>query len=287
MKKIIYLIILAVLPTMVLAKSELPPVKYTKADSALVVKLLKEAAKLPKNASRMEFFGNKFMNIPYVAYTLEVTPTEQLIVNLHELDCTTFVETCTALTIADKRKEHTFEGFCKALCDLRFKDGKCDGYVSRLHYFTQWTNNNEKMGFIKDVSHKGSPFTAKQVVDIHYMSKFPEKYKHLKDDPERVPTIKKLEDEVNGQTLLYIPNKLLNKDQNVLKDVKTGDIIGLVTTKDGLDASHLGIAIWKNGKLHLLNASSIAKKVTLNNLYKYMTDPKRKTNIGIRVIRVL
>ena len=51
---------------------------------------------------------------------------------------------------------------------------------------------------------------------------------------------------------------LSQKDLSAIHD---GDLIAIVTTKKGIDYSHLGFAVWgKDGKLHLLNASSITTK---------------------------
>ena len=57
--------------------------------------------------------------------------------------------------------------------------------------------------------------------------------------------------------------------------------------KKGLDTSHLGFAVWKEGRLHLLNASSIHKKVVLEpmTLRQYMQ--KHPSQLGVRVVRVI
>ena len=41
---------------------------------------------------RMVAVGYEFLDTPYVASTLEVGPSEKLVVNFRGLDCTTFVE---------------------------------------------------------------------------------------------------------------------------------------------------------------------------------------------------
>ena len=83
--------------------------EYTKEDSALVVRLLKEAKTKRGKENRMMYFGKKFLGLPYVGHTLENGDEEHLIVNLHELDCTTFVETVLALTLCDKDDQRTFD----------------------------------------------------------------------------------------------------------------------------------------------------------------------------------
>jgi hypothetical protein len=44
--------------------------------------------------------GRQLLGKPYVPHTLDVNPTEQLIVNVREFDCTTYLETVLALSLA-------------------------------------------------------------------------------------------------------------------------------------------------------------------------------------------
>ncbi|MBW4913325.1 DUF1460 domain-containing protein, partial [Prevotella melaninogenica] len=37
--------------------------------------------------------ARKFTGVPYVAHTLDINEDEKLVINLHGLDCTTYVET--------------------------------------------------------------------------------------------------------------------------------------------------------------------------------------------------
>lgn len=264
----------------------LPSLIYTSEDSLRVITLLKEAALLPDTVCRMAHFGNKFLGIPYVAHTLEVSDEEKLVINLREMDCTTLVETCTALTLADQRKEHTFHGFCRALAQLRYRNGICDGYPSRLHYFSQWIADNEGLGLVEEITHEGAPFLATQTLDMHYMSQQPHLYTHLKKHPEEVNIIRHWEEELNGQQVRYIPKSRLNGSPTQLCDIQTGDILAIITAKKGLDTSHLGIAVWQNGRLHLLNASQIYKKVVIDQNTLHTYSAKRPSNLGIRVVRL-
>ncbi|MDR1699360.1 MAG: DUF1460 domain-containing protein, partial [Prevotellaceae bacterium] len=60
--------------------------------------------------------GEYFLDTPYVHYTLEAAaPDEKLIVNLRELDCTTFTETVLALARTLKSGNPTFEQYCNEL----------------------------------------------------------------------------------------------------------------------------------------------------------------------------
>lgn len=259
---------------------------YMKKDSARVVQLLKEAASLPKNVNRMVFFGKKFIGVPYVANTLEVGNSEKLVVNLRQMDCTTFVETVAALTLADKRGQRSFTGFCIALKELRYRDGQINGYPSRLHYFSFWVNDNIRKGLVGDRISRQTPYAKRQVIRVNYMTVHPDKYKHLRNNPSYISTIADYQRQVNGSVRYYIPKAYVGLTQKQLPFVHDGDILGTVTSRKGLDASHLGIAVWMDGRLHFLNASALYHKVVLdkNTLYDYQK--KQRSQLGVNVVFV-
>ena len=90
----------------------------------------------------------------------------------------------------------------------------------------------------------------------------------------------------SGKTYRYIPKSLLNESADRIGVVHTGDIVAIITSKSGLDTSHIGIAVWQDGKLHLLNASSIYKKVVLDKSTFYQYSQRQKSQLGIRVFRL-
>src|SRR5574344_1018993 len=185
-------------------------VEYTKEDSAQVVKLLHEALTKRGNENRVFYFGKQFLGLPYVAHTLELGDTEHLIVNLRELDCTTFVETVVALSLCDKQDKRSFEDFCNNLTTIRFRGGKMTDYTSRLHYFTWWAEDNERLGIVKDISIDDAPFYGVQTIHINYMSQHPTLYKQVKNHPEFVPTIRNYEQATEGKQFRYIEKKDLS-----------------------------------------------------------------------------
>lgn len=262
--------------------------EYTKEDSVLVVKLLKDAKTQRGKENRMMYFGKKFLGLPYVGHTLELGDKEHLIVNLRELDCTTFVETVLALSICDKNDTRTFDDYCNTLLKIRYRGGEMKDYTSRLHYFTWWGDDNVKMGLVKDIGMEDAPFLGRQTIHINYMSQHPQLYKQLKNHPEFVPVIKKYEDETNGKQYPYILKRDLNWHASTpLAMVRDGDIVAMLTDKDGLDTRHIAIAFWQNGKLHLMHASSLYKKVLMSPETFYEYEAKQPKHTGIRVWRMI
>lgn len=259
-------------------------VEYAAEDSIRIEQILKQAQK-EKPGNAMLYFGKQFLGVPYVGHTLEVGDKEHLIINTRELDCTTFVENVLALYLCHQSKSTSFRSFCNNLRNIRYRGGKLTDYTSRLHYFTWWGEDNEQMGLVKAVDTGKFPFTATQRLNINYMSVHPTLYKHLKANPQFVKVIAAQEKATNGKTYRYIPKSLLNRSESELSCIHTGDIVSLITKKAGLDTSHVGIAVWQNGKLHLMHASSLNMKVILDPSTFYDYGQRQTSMLGIRVYR--
>ena len=92
--------------------------------------------------------------------------------------------------------------------------------------------------------------------------------------------------ELRNHRFPYLKRSWLN-DKDVKAALRSGDFISLVTKMDGLDVSHNGIIIMDKGEPYLLDASMSGGKVMLEAkpLFKYLE--RSKTNIGIRVYRMM
>lgn len=222
-----------------------------------------------------------FINTPYLASTLEINNNEKLVINLRQLDCLTFVENSCALYKCNKENNFSFENFSKNIQNIRYRDGIINGYLSRLHYSSDWIINNIKKGYIRNITPDISDSAF--YPNVYFMSQNSQYYKALKTYKE-IEKIKNIEKKINKHNLHYIPKKEINKYENRIKD---GDIIFICTNIKGLDITHVGFAIHQNGELHLLHASSVHKKVIISNktLKDYLMDIKKDT--GIIVCRLI
>ena len=252
-------------------------------DRASIEKWLQEAVSLPKDSCRTLHFAKKMLGVPYVAGTLDGNEEEQLVVLVDSLDCTTFVETVLAFCIADKRGERDFEGFKKALTDVRYRNGILNGYTSRLHYFSDWIRNNEQMGFVKECTSETACAQSKELW-LDFMTTHVDSYLPMKKNPELVEEMAAHEKNWQGTVVSYIPKEKLNLSSDELK-IKDGDVLALVTNIKGLDIVHVGFAFWKDNQLHLLHASSSAKKVIEDPKTQYESSKNTKAHIGLRAIR--
>ena len=221
-----------------------------------------------------------FLNTPYVGGTLEGDSVERLRVNLRELDCVTFVENVTALYLTLQSDQHTFANFCRILQHIRYRDGVIDGYLSRLHYTSEWFDNNRKKGI---VSQPAIPAYRSFTPEVSFMSSHCDAYPALKSHPEWCRRMVDIEKEIRRLKLWYIPKELVKDSETYLQ---TGDIIGITTFVKGLDVSHTGLVLVQNGRVYLLHASSDAKKVVVSDetLHDYLAG--RKNHSGILLARI-
>lgn len=228
-------------------------------------------------------YGVNFLKTPYVAHTLEVNENEELVVNFNEVDCTTFVEYVLALSLSPV-ENGTIDNadFVQVLQNIRYRDGKIDGYTSRLHYIADWVNNGIRHGFMEDIAAANAPDTVR--LSLNFMSTHPKAYKQLASSPENVRKMEEIEKALSGQTFHYVPKNRL--PDGGLSWIKNGDIIAITTNVPGLDVAHLGLAYYEKGVLKLLHASSIRKMVviTQSSLAQLLKSNKKFT--GIRVLRM-
>lgn len=277
LRKSIFLFIILVLSNTIKGQD----VIYSKSDSLIYEDYIKTFSKdVKKSFSELIINTAKFfLNKPYVASTLEVSESEKLVVNLQELDCTTFVENCIALSGIIKFERKSFDDYCALLTYIRYRGGEIDGYTSRLHYTSDWASENEDKEILKNISGDiGGQVIAK---NINFMSTHPQSYKHLNNNKENLAKIKRIEDSMNSRkAYIVIPISAIPANS---KDIQSGDIVAFATSTEGLDYSHVGIAYWENEELHFLHASSKMKKVVIEQktLLDYCKDSKNCTGISI------
>lgn len=255
---------------------------YSPADEVIFARYLKAiepAKELPINQLIIE--TAKFLSgAPYVAATLEKEP-EQLVVNLHEFDCFTLTENCLALALTAKEAQPSFDSFCKHLQQIRYQEGKINGYTSRLHYTTHWIIENEKQGRLKNITQAAGGIPLP--LQLFFMSANPDKYKQLKNEPELVASMREKEQEINKHAHFYIPKEEINTLSNKIQD---GDIVCFTTSIKGLDVTHVGFAYWQNKQLTFIHASSTAGKVIINPVSLYNYCMASKSNTGLLLVRV-
>ena len=245
--------------------------------------LLALAAPLVRGADVLSV-ARSFLGVAYVAGTLEGEGEERLVVNTDSLDCTTFVELSVARWLTERGGGLAFDRQVEA---LRYRHGVVDGYLSRLHYFTDWVAVNEHRGVWHEVepAERSSRLWQCDTLSLAFMSTHPQSYPYLRANAWAVDSMRRVEAQYADYPVYYIKKEYLNLPPEKLP-IRNGDILALVTTIAGLDVTHLGFAVWKDDKLHLMHASMTHGKVVEDErtLYDYLQN--RKSCPGVRFVRL-
>lgn len=223
--------------------------------------------------------GRLFMEAPYREQILS-REVERLVINLREQDCVTFVENVIALTWQILSRGKSFRGFQGLVKKIRYRQGRLQGFASRLHYFSDWIYDNERKGFVRDVTEEigGKPFRKV----INFMTTHPGLYPPLKEAANR-RRMDSIEKNISKRSMFFVPKKSLVRLEERILD---GDIIAITTEREGLDVQHVGLAARVRGRIHLLHASRAEGKVAISpkTLYGYLM--RSRACSGIMVARV-
>lgn len=257
------------------------------------VDIFNKKMKLPVPKTMAEgvlLFGNTFLGNAYpkanadtslsVQKVVKLQPIQKevLVINLKKFDCVTFVESMIALTQTQRSAAvPTYETYKKNVTNVRYRNGVVD-YAARLHYFSDWLFENEKRGILKNITKDigGETFPK----SVFYMSfKRDTLYGNMADSTT-FKAVKTIEEAITKREKFYIPKERVTDIEN---KIKNGDIIAVTNRLDGMDMAHTGFAVWKNGRVYMLHASSKYKKVIMTDvpLADYLMGNKGQTGIMV------
>lgn len=223
-------------------------------------RLIAEGSRITDTGGRIEFFSRHLLGTPYREGTLigDTQAPEVLVVNLHEVDCFTFLDYIEAMRLSG-----SFMEFRDNLRKIRYRNGTIS-YQTRNHFFADWCEFNKDL--LEDVAEQISPFWSRKV----------QKILNRKEDGTLL---------VKGiapaaRTLCYIPADTINGETT--DRLRTGDYVGIYTDAPGLDVTHVGVFVRKDDGLYLRHASSLKefRKVVDQDFMHYIS-----TKPGIIVLR--
>ena len=184
--------------------------------------------------------STKFLGATYREGLLDQGKTENLFISLTEFDCVLFVETVLAFSRNLVSANPNYENFVQNVEEVRYVNGKLDGYCSRLHYFSEWIRDNQRRNIVRDVTAELGGVTLDKT--LNFMSSHWEKYPRLKNSEANYQCIlameRKIASEMKAEPLRYIPTQ---KIYSIYPLLKAGDIIAVTTNLKGLDATHTGL----------------------------------------------
>jgi hypothetical protein len=234
--------------------------------------------------------GESLLGVPYVAGPLGEGPLGRYdrgpLFRFDGFDCTTFVETLTALSISD-----SWDDFKTSLNRIRYKDGEVS-FVARNHFTDlDWIPNNVRAGIYRDVTESLAPgrtLVAGAVIDKRaWYAKLPPSRVQIPDLSEaaREKLLGELHEEgerfsPEQATVPYIPLTALfgPGGGEIFDRIPSGSIVNIVRPDwdlvaligTHLNISHQGFAVRKNGVLYFLEASEVLKKVAMVPMTDYL-----------------
>jgi len=194
-----------------------------------------------------------FLGRPYVEGSLGGGPdsTEELWILLDAFDCVTFMETVMAFALAQ-----SVERVVEAVRLIRYQDGAID-WFHRNHYMVDWTQNNQKAGFIDNIT--SGPATLTKTCDLNLIPGLPPK----------------------TATFAYFPNDAYDE---VVRRSETGDLVLFVSTKEILDVFHTGVLIESDGVLMMRHATRSHGAVIEQRLDEFASQNKMSGFVLLRPV---
>jgi len=235
--------------------------------------------------------GELAIGTPYEAFTLEgylraggsPMRSEPLFLSLTRFDCVSLVESCLAIArVARTGGEATWEQFAREMERMRYRGGVRAGYTSRLHYFSEWLEDGQRRGLVRDL---GPDLNARpDNRPLRFMSEHPESYPALAERSV-LEEIVEMERRLDGTPRLVVPTAAIRA---IDRQIATGDILAFATSIEGLDVTHSAFAYRDQaGVLRVLHAplSGGVVEITRSTLPEYVAAIRRST--GILVARPL
>ena len=258
-------------------------------------------------ADRVLGIGEGLLGVRYAAGPFGEGPLGQYdrspLSRFDAFDCTTFVETVTALALSDSKDQ-----FQTTLNRLRYKDGDVE-FTSRNHFTDlDWIPNNVRAGFYRDVTESAAPgqtLVARALIDKRaWYAKLPESRIQIPGlaETDRQKLLLQLHAEglryaPEEATVPYVPlTALYGPGGGAIFDrIPSGSVVNIVRPNWNLVAaigthlniSHQGFAVRKNGVLYFLEASEVFGKVSMvpmaDYLRAYLDSPTIK---GINILEI-
>ena len=258
--------------------------QHQEEDRRTIISWLEEAAEHfgPDSdpADVIEFYGRKQLGIEYVGGLLDADPVETLVVTLQGSDCVLYVENSFALALTTLQGSRSWDRFTENLKLMRYREGEIEGYNSRLHYFSDWMKTNEEKGLFK-VLHQEPDLPV--VNQVQFMSANREAYPKLAESDSLFYLIATREAQLRSHTLYYVPTEKIPEYE---KHWKTGDLLGFVSTIDGLDIAHTALIHRDGNRLGFYHASTVGEVMKdPKTIYEYTRS--RRNVKGVVVARPL
>ena len=168
------------------------------------------------------------------------------------------MENVLALARIVRSGEPTWQNYVRELERIRYRGGRLEGYPSRLHYFSEWIDDNARLGLMRNVTRDIGGVPLDEPID--FMSTHAESYRQL-SDTANLRAIREIEARLSEEPRWYVPEDAL---PGVMSRIENGDIIAATSSIEGLDIAHTGIAVRREGGVYLMHAPLVGEDVQLS-----------------------
>ena len=226
----------------------------------------------------VQHVAEELLGAEYQAGLLDRTTQETLVISLQQFDCLLFIETVLAIANNIALQDRSYQALSKKIEQQRYWQGKMNGYCSRLHYFSDWLEDNQKRGNVTNITRSlgGIDITKK----LNFMTEHRSSYPNLVKSDRNFKCIAEVEDSLSTN-FNYIPTQNISQ---TYAQLQPGDVIGVATKIAGLDFTHTGFTYRQpNGKMGLIHASPAGQVVIAPDLQNYIQNVPQA--IGIVVSR--
>jgi hypothetical protein len=214
--------------------------------------ILQKAVEIEEPGLRIDFLSRHFLETPYQDSTLigDINKQEVFVINLEGVDCFTFLD-----YVESMRQSSSFQEFKEKLKRVRYQGGEVS-FKKRNHFFTDWIEYDSS--FVEDVTEL---IGGKKAISV-------KKLLNEKEDG----TFFLLGIQPRERIIHYIPAIAI--DDLIINELRTGDYVGLYSTKRGIDVSHVGIFIKEKNNIYLRHASSLEnhRKVVNQDFKEYIAE---------------
>ncbi|MCM1982053.1 N-acetylmuramoyl-L-alanine amidase-like domain-containing protein [Lyngbya confervoides] len=228
----------------------------------------------------LQHFAMQLLGRPYQAGLLDQSSAEPLVVSLTQFDCVLFVETVLALaqSFVSAPARPSAEVFTQAIASHRYRQGQRQGYCSRLHYFSDWIEDNQQRGQVQNLTRQFGG--RSHPTPLQFMSRHRQQYPQI-TDPDLYNCIVQMEDRLASVSRFYIPTPQVRQ---IEAQLQPGDIIAVATAVPYLDVTHTGLIYTApTGKPGLIHASPGGSVRLAPDLTRYLQQVD--SALGIMVAR--
>lgn len=185
-------------------------------------------------------------------------PVEFLRTSLTYLDCMTYVEHVLAIAASVKPVYH--EEFLCRLIDIMFNAGGQPLMNHHRNHFTSlWGDVNERKGYLRNIA-RNHPWAVSREL---YLNRVGNNRTFYVEDRFLIAD--------KAQQMWYFPTDVVLAGHAPLA---SGDVVAMVTDKEGLDVTHMGFYIESKGKHLLRHASIKLNRIVDQDFNQYLRDGK-------------